>query len=56
MSLYLQNQNRQEERVKIESDLCNYATKEDLKNARGIDTSDFVKKIALANLKSDVDR
>ena len=29
--------------------------KTDLKNATGVDTSSFVKKIDLANLKSDVD-
>ena len=34
--------------VKVESDLSNYATKVDLKNATGVDTSNF------ANLKLDV--
>ena len=43
-------------RVKVESDLSNYATKSDLKNATGVDTSKFVKKIDLANLKSDLDQ
>ena len=33
------------ENVKIELDLSNYATKADLKNATGADTSDFAKKI-----------
>ena len=42
------------ERVKIELDLCNYATKVDLKNAAGVDTSKFAKKVDLANLKSNV--
>ena len=42
--------------VKVELDLSNYATKVDLKNATGVDTSDFVKKTDLANLKSDVDK
>ena len=41
--------------MKVELDLSNYATKTDLKNATGIDTSSFAKKIGLANLKSDVD-
>ena len=42
--------------VKVELDLSNYATKADLKNATGVDTSDFAKKTDLANLKSDVDK
>ena len=32
-------------RVKIELGLSNYATKADFKNATGIDTSDFGKKL-----------
>ena len=35
-------------RVKNELDLCNYATKEDLKNETGVDTSKFAKKVDLA--------
>ena len=31
--------------VNIEFDLSNYATKTDLKNATGVDTSSFTKKI-----------
>ena len=42
--------------VKVELDLSNYATKADLKNVIGADTSDFVKKADLANLKSHVDK
>ena len=42
-------------RVKVELDLSNYATKVDLKNATSFDTSKCVKKVDLANLKSDVD-
>ena len=34
----------------------NYATKADLKNATGVNTSDFAKKSDWANLKSDVDK
>ena len=45
-----------EANVKVELDLSNYATKADLKNATGVDTSDFAKKTDLANLKSDVDK
>ena len=31
--------------VKVELDLSNYATKADLKNAKGVNTSDFEKKL-----------
>ena len=41
--------------IKIELDLPNYATKFDLKNAAGVDTSDFTKKADLASLRSEVD-
>ena len=43
-------------RVKVELDLPNHAAKVDLKNAAGVDTSKFAKKIDIANLKSDVDK
>ena len=42
--------------VKVELDLSNYATKAELKNTTGVDTSDFVEKTDLAHLKSDVDK
>ena len=41
--------------IKIELDLPNYATKFDLKNAAGVDASDFTKKADLASLRSEVD-
>ena len=40
--------------MKIELDVSNYATKAELRNEIGVDTSDFAKKTYLANLKSDV--
>ena len=43
-------------KVKVEVDLSNYATKTESKNATGIDTSSFTKKIDLANLKSIVEK
>ena len=43
-------------RVKVELDLSNYATKADSKNATGVDTSKFAKKVDLASLKSNVDK
>ena len=36
--------------------MSTYATKADLRNATGVDTSDFAQKTELANLKSDVDK
>ena len=42
--------------MKVELDLSNYATKTNLKNVTGVDTSKFAKKIDLANLKSDLDK
>ena len=42
--------------MKVELNLSNYATKADFKNAAGIDTSTFAKKVDLANLKSNVDK
>ena len=43
-------------RVKVKLDLSNYATKTDWKNATGVDTSKFAKKVDLASLKSNVDK
>ena len=42
--------------MKVELDLFDYATKADLKNAAGVDTSDFAKKTDLANMKFEVDK
>ena len=39
--------------LKVELDLSNYATKADLKNAAGVDTSFFAKRTYLAKIKSD---
>ena len=36
--------------------MFNYATKADLKNATGVDTSKFAKKVDLASLKSNVEK
>ena len=56
MSEYFPKQNSLEANVKVELDLSNYATKTDLRNAAGFDTSSFAEKVDLANLKSDVDK
>ena len=42
-------------KVKVEIDLLNYATKTEVKNATGIDTSSFAKKVDSADLKSNAD-
>ena len=42
--------------MKFELDLSNFATKALVKNATGVDTSSFAKKIDLAHLKSDVEK
>ena len=39
---------------KVELDLSNYATKFDLKNATGLDTSKLAKKANLASLKLEI--
>ena len=44
------------EKVKVDLDLSNYATKVELKNTTGIDTSKFAKKVDLTNLKTDIDK
>ena len=42
--------------MKFELYSSNYATKADLENAKGVDTSKLAKNVDLANLKSDVDK
>ena len=43
-------------KVKVELNLSHYATKTDLKNATGIDTSSFAKNVDLSHLKTVVDK
>ena len=56
MSEYFRKPKYLREKVKVELNLSNYATKGDLKNAIGVDTSDCAKRTDLAHLKSDVDK
>ena len=56
MSEYFLKLKSLETNVKVELNLSNYATKADLKNKTGVDTTDFTKRIDLAHLKSDVDK
>ena len=41
---------------KVELDLSNFATTTDLKNATGINTSSFAKKVDVADSKSNIDK
>ena len=56
LSKYFPKPNFSGANVKVELDLSSYATKADLKNGTGADTSDFAKKFYLAELKSDIDK
>ena len=56
MSEYFPEPNSSRGRVKVELDWSYYATKSDLKNETGVDTSKFAKKVDLASLKSNVDK
>ena len=42
--------------INVKVDLSNYATKTDIKNISHVDTSSFVLKSNLANLKTEVDK
>ena len=42
--------------IEVELDFSSYATKFNLRDAAGVNTSDFAKKADLADLKSDVDK
>ena len=55
MSYFLPYRNSKN-KIEVELDLFNYATKSDLKNATGVDTSELAKKTDLVNLKSDIDK
>ena len=56
MSAYFPKPKSLRANVKVELDLSNCATKVDLKNTAGVDTSKFAKKVYLANLKYEVDK
>ena len=56
MSYFPEPYTRNKNKIKVELILSNYETKSDLKNAAGIDASDFAKKAELASFKPDVDK
>ena len=43
-------------KIKVELNLSNHTTKAELKNAVGVDTSKFAKKVGLASLKFNEDK
>ena len=56
MSTYYPPYKGSSQNIKIELDLANYATKDDLKNITPVDVSSFASKTNLAALKSEVDK
>ena len=56
INFFAEPHTRSKNKIKYKLDLPNYATKSDLKNAPGVDTSDFVKKVDLASLNTDTNR
>ena len=56
MSTYYPPYKSSSQNVKVELDLTNYATKNDLKNTTHVDTSSYALKTNLAALKSEVDK
>ena len=56
MSDYLTDYKSRSSSVKLELDLKNYTTKEELKNITHVDTSSFALKTNLASLKTEIDK
>ena len=56
MSQYFPPFNNSKEKIKVELDLSNYATKDDVKNITHVDLSSFASKTKLAALKTEVDK
>ena len=56
MGDYLTDYKPKSSNVKVELDLKNYATKEELKNITHVDTSSFALKTNLASLKPEFDK
>ena len=50
ISYFSEPYNHNKDKVEVELGFSNYATKSDLKNATGTDTSEFFKRIDLAHL------
>ena len=56
MSEYFPKPSSHDENIKVNIDMTNYATKEDIKNITHVDTSNFALKTNLSSLKTEVDK
>ena len=56
MSQYFPPYNNSSENIKVELDLSNYVTKEDINDITHVDASGFASKTNLAALKTEVDK
>ena len=56
MSTYYPLYKSSSHNIKVELDLANYATKDDVKNITHVDVSSFASKANLAALKTEVDK
>ena len=56
MSQYYPPYRSSSNNIKVELDLANYATKDDVKNITHVDVSSFASKTNLAALKTEVDK
>ena len=56
MSQYYPPYRSSSHNIKVELDLANYATKDDVKNITHADVSSFASKTNLASLKTEVDK
>ena len=56
MSIYNPPYKSSNQNIKVELDLANYATKDDVKNIMHVDLSSFASKTNLAALKTEVDK
>ena len=53
---YFPTNGHSKNKIKVELDFFSYATKSELKNVTGVDTSQFPKKDDLANVKSEINK
>ena len=56
MSTYYPSYKSSSQNIKVELDLANYATKDDVKNITQVDVSSFTSKTNLAALKTEVEK
>ena len=56
MSQYFPPYNNSSNNIKVELDLSNYATKDDIKNITHVDVGSYATKTNLAALKTEVDK